>query len=137
MQTFIRAFVSCICVLTAAMSARAGDSPLEKTFARGVYWPWEATATNAKIAGKNIWEFTDDTMAMLKNEWHVNVIWFVHGAGDAARLCDLAAKHGILVLVATPLEHHIAHGMPSEPELAKTAQAAVAPMRAKPAASAK
>jgi len=112
--------------------AAAGSEPqrLDQFFARGVYWPWERTATNAAAAGKELWQFTDDLMAFLQTNMSVNVIWFVNGPSDPGRACDLAARRGIKVLCGALTHQHV-HGITSPAELAAAAQKLV-PLKGNP-----
>lgn len=129
----LQQFILGLGLALAASAALAGDSPLERSFARGVYWPWEFTEGGAKTAGMEKWQFVDHMLGVIGKEMHCNVVWFVNGPEDPARVCDLAAKHGLLVLPTSPLMHYMVHGLPTEPELAQAVQAAVAPLREKKA----
>jgi len=107
-------------VLTAALAASLpgagadgarGEYEIQRHVVRGVYWPWERTARHARVAGMDLWDFVDRMMARIHDEWHCNIVWFVNGPSDPARVCDLAEKHGLLVLSGTRLAGLFVHGL--------------------------
>ncbi|MCC6579912.1 MAG: hypothetical protein IT440_05675 [Phycisphaeraceae bacterium] len=106
-----------------SMSPSPVGYAIERTFARGVYWPWEMTAGNARLAGKEMWAFVDDMLAMLHDKWNVNVVWLVNGPDDPARFCELAARHDILACCPPfEMQHACVWGMPLDADLAKSAK---------------
>lgn len=116
----------------AVSAATAGETELEQTVARGVYWPWERTQANADAAGKELWQFTDELMGFLRNDLHCNVIWFVNGPGEPDRACALAAKHDLKVLCGV-LGHQIAHGITDVQAMTEAARAQAGLIKASPA----
>lgn len=104
------------------------EQRLEGQLTLGVYWPWERTKFHAQTADKEFWSFVDDTMSMLKNELHCNLIWFTNGPDDPGRVCELAEKHGLKILITTKLAGYFHHGMPSEKKLQQSIQDIVTPM---------
>ncbi len=95
----------------AVTSERTG---LKDFFPTGVFWPWELTKPNADFAGKELWTFVEETMKTLHNN-NCNAIWFVNiGPGeDARKLCTLAEKHQLKVLLNTDLLLYYYHGFDS------------------------
>ena len=83
-------------VLSMPAAAQAPkQSGIASVFGRGVYWPWERLGFVAKNAGVDQWTFADRLLASLKKDFHCNVVWIVNiGMEDAAKMCDLAEKHG-------------------------------------------
>lgn len=68
----------------------------------GVYWPWgRRTEANAELAGLDVWEYTDQLMAVLKNH-HVNLLWVIHiPVDDLPTFCELASKHRLQVIASS------------------------------------
>jgi len=127
-----------LCVFLLLLAGLAGAAPrqpfaIETQLVRGVYWPWEKTARHAKHADMEVWEFVDHMMGRIRNEWHCNLIWFVNGPAEPARVCDLAAKHGLTVLPGTRLAGLFVHGLRSEEQLDRAVQQTVDVLGKKPA----
>jgi hypothetical protein len=125
-------------VLLLFLAGLAGAAPrppfaIETQLVRGVYWPWEKTARHAKHADMELWEFVDHMMGRIRNEWHCNLIWFVNGPQEPARVCDLAAKHGLTVLPGTRLAGLFVHGLRSEEQLDRAVKQTVDVLGQKPA----
>ncbi len=100
-----------------AAAATAPVYEIQRHVVRGVYWPWERTALHARLAGMEFWEFVDQLMGRVREDWHCNLVWFVNGPSDPARACDLAAKHGLLVVSGTRLAGLFVHGLRGEEQL--------------------
>lgn len=87
---------------------------LKNFFPTGVFWPWERTKRNADFAGKELWEFVEDTMKVL-SENNCNTLWFVHlGTGaNARKVCALAEKYKLKVVTNNNLLRYYYHGFDS------------------------
>ena len=122
------------CAVTAlAPRALPAEYELERRFALGVYWPWERTKLHAEHAGMEFWEFVDHLMGRARAEWHCNVVWFVNGPSEPARVCDIAEKHGLLVLCESRLTGLFVHGLRGEKQLASAVEKTVTPLAGKKA----
>lgn len=99
------------------LQAASGQFEVQQHVARGVYWPWERTKIHAQHAGMEFWAFVDHMMARISDEWHCNVVWFVNGPSEPAKVCDLAEKHGLLVLSGTRLAGIFVYGLRGEAQL--------------------
>jgi len=97
---FLCAFaIGAALLVPSAAAQSAKQSAVESVFVRGVYWPWERLDFVAKNAGLEKWTFADRLLASLRKDFHCNLVWIVNiGLDDAAKMCDLAEKHGILIL---------------------------------------
>lgn len=122
------------CAIAAlAPRMRGAEYELERRFARGVYWPWERTKLHAEHAGMELWAFVDHLMGRVRSEWHCNLVWFVNGPSEPARVCDIAEKHGVLVLCESRLTGLFVHGLRGEKQLAAAVQKTVTPLVGKKA----
>lgn len=93
-------------------------------FARGVYWPFERTWWVAKNLGMDFWVFVENKVKELKEDFNCNVIWVVNiSVDEAAKLCDIAERYGILVLPTTmPLVSLYNQGISDEKDIEKAAE---------------
>ncbi|MFA6294087.1 MAG: hypothetical protein WC637_20020, partial [Victivallales bacterium] len=90
--------VACVAGEKSAGQDESSACRLTDIQGRGVYWPWERTEPSAKESGKELWQFVDDTMKVLKNDLHCNIIWFVNCPSDTENISRLAEKNGLKVL---------------------------------------
>jgi len=121
--------------MMATMGLHAADEQfeLQQHVARGVYWPWERTKLHAAHAGMEFWAFVDHLMARIKSEWNCNLVWFVNGPSEPAKVCDLAEQHGLLVLSGTRLAGIFVHGLRGEAQLDRAVRDTVEALGAKKA----
>lgn len=96
----------CLVLLSALMPADATIASLDAssldTWPRGVYYPWERHLAMAKRLGMDKFEFADRMLGELAGQYHVDSIWTVNiGVEDAVRLCEIAQKHDIGVMVSS------------------------------------
>ncbi len=99
---------------TQAISKSESVYELKNHFPTGVFWPWERTKPNADFANKELWGFVEETMQTLRNN-NCNTLWFVNlGRGENARkICTLAKKYNLKVLLNTDLLTYFYSGFDS------------------------
>lgn len=107
----IKSMLSALLLVGAGLLCRAEKQNITQMYARGVYWPWEKTGTHAARAGMDEWQFAEHFMKHIKEQWHCNVVWFVNGPKDRERICKIAEKYGITVLLGTDFANVFAHGV--------------------------
>ena len=131
----LRTAILSILITGAAMSAlgEQADFEIQQHLIRGVYWPWERTKIHAAHANMELWQFVDHLMGRISKEWHCNLVWFVNGPAEPARVCDIAAKHNLLVLSGTRLAGIFVHGLRGEEQLATAVKQTVEQLASKPA----
>ncbi len=99
---------------------------LKNFFPTGVFWPWERTKRNADFAGKELWEFVEDTMKVL-SENNCNTLWFVNlGTGvNVRKVCALAEKYKLKVLANNNLLRYYYNGFDSFDNMEQSARKTV------------
>ncbi len=108
------------------VSKVSSEYKLKNVFPTGVFWPWERTKPNADFAGKELWAFVEETMKIL-NKNNCNTIWFVNiGPGnDARKICKLAEKYNLKVLLNTGLLRYFYSNFDSFEKMEETAHKTV------------
>jgi hypothetical protein len=112
--------------VTGGWFCRIEAQDIRQIYARGVYWPWEKTASHAAKAGMDEWQFVDHFMKQIKEQWHCNVVWFVNGPGEREKICRIAEKYGVKVLCGTDFAGLFAHGLQNTDQLDELAKSTVA-----------
>jgi hypothetical protein len=104
--------VGWMALVSAVPQMTRADSPapcpdIREMSVRGVYWPWERTKPVADRAGKDFWVFVEETMRRIREDLHCNVVWFVNGPDDPARVSEMASRYGLRVLYHASGIHHL------------------------------